>query len=118
MTLIDKDAVIKAINNCFGDTVYQVMEQGTFIHKVLDAINALPVKYPFTPDWPPDEAIRETIKERDDALKEVERLTAQLALAEKVMLNLAKILCTPRYDRGDGCGDERKLLASYGWTKE
>lgn len=87
-------------------------------HKVLDAINALPVKYPFTPDWPPDEAIRETIKERDDALKEVERLTAQLALAEKVMLNLAKILCTPRYDRGDGCGDERKLLASYGWTKE
>lgn len=99
MTREDKDTVIAAIKGCFGDTVYQVMEQGTFIRKATDAINAMP-------------------ETTDDALKEVERPTARLALAERVMRNLAKVLCSPRYDRGDGCGDEEKLLARYGWTKE
>lgn len=147
MTREEKDKVIQfAVDIIETAQHYELTE-------FISHINALPVKYPFNPDWPPDEAIRETIRERDDALKEVERLknessayllgyddgvkqmeavknkakwqekevarlTSRLALAERVMRNLAKVLCSPRYDRGDGCGDEEKMLANYGWTKE
>lgn len=76
MKLIDRDAVIKALRNLRD------------FNAALDAINALPVKYPFNPDWSPIEPIRETIKERDDALKEVERLNARLTLAEKAILSI------------------------------
>ncbi len=96
MKLIDKDAVIKALLNLRD------------FNAALDAINALPVKYPFNPDWSPIEPIRETIKERDDALKEVERLKARLALAEEVMEKMALIVCK----------DPDSLLAIHGWIKE
>lgn len=147
MTLIDKDAVIAAINNCFGDTVYQVMEQGTFTRKALDAINALPVKTIVNIDMEDDkpldvsEAIRnafkpnkfslhikplsETIyeinKARDDALKEVERLKARLALAEEVMEKMAGQILLSRKD-GDTwmqfVAPPERVMAHYGWTKE
>lgn len=115
MTLIDKDAALNALNNCTRGlwNNMRILPHS----EALEAINALPVKYPFNPDWPPDEAIRETIRERDDALKEVTRLTSRLALAERVMRNLAKVLCSPRYDRTDGKTPEQ-ILAAYGWTKE
>ena len=99
MKLIDKDAVIKALLNLRD------------FNAALDAINALPVKYPFNPDWSPIEAIRETIKERDDAFKEVERLKARLALAEEVMEKMANYIRSEDETSVD-------ILADYGWTKE
>ncbi len=116
MKLIDKDAVIKALLNLRD------------FNAALDAINALPVKFPFNPDWSPIEPIRETIKERDDALKEVERITARLTTAENVIYNMASFIteyscenCShvvPCSDCLVDPSDSEKTATNFGWTKE
>jgi hypothetical protein len=95
MALIDREAAVEAVKSCHHFTEITIngkvsVNRDCFVSRVVAAINALPEA--FAPDWSPIEPIRETIKERDDALKEVERLTSELADAEKKISALLSLI--------------------------
>ena len=133
MALIDREAAVEAVKNYHHFTEITIngkvsVNRDCFVSHVVAAINALPVKYPFNPDWSPIEPIRETIKERDDALKEVERLKAWLTTAENVIYNMASFIteyscenCShvvPCSDCLVDPSDSEKTATNFGWTKE
>jgi chromosome segregation ATPase len=65
-----------------GMTAAYMYGRAELLKKIAE-LEAENLKLPFNPDWPPDEAIQATVRERDAALEENATLKAQLAELRK-----------------------------------